>query len=144
MTISNIFSIRFVRFIFTGGINTIVTYALFLFLAHYIHYEVAYLVAYASGIVGSYVMNTYLVFRRPPTGYTALGFLAIYGVQYLYGSALLWVLIDVAGLERHVAAAILVVSSAVLSYLLLRVLFRLPKGNQTNKSELRLRSGIYR
>jgi putative flippase GtrA len=83
----------FGRFLASGGFNTLATWLLYVALLPWLKYRVSYTLAYASGIALAYVMNRYLVFRRPGGRAGPLLVTFIYAGQYLLGLALVvvWV-----------------------------------------------------
>ena len=85
-------SMALLRFIVVGGINTAVTFVLFMSLSLVLPVPAAYTVTYALGIVLSYALNSLFVFRTELSLRTALRFPLVYVVQYLYGLALITVL----------------------------------------------------
>ncbi|MGB9179750.1 MAG: GtrA family protein, partial [Pyrinomonadaceae bacterium] len=54
----------FYRFVFWGAINTLVGYALYLFLLLLLPYLIAYSVAYVFGVFFSYYLNSKFVFKQ--------------------------------------------------------------------------------
>jgi putative flippase GtrA len=89
-----------VRFLVAGGINTAITYALYLVLLP-LGYEVAYAIAYAAGIVISYLLNARFVFRTPLRFRDFLKFPLIYVVQYATGALALWLLVEHGGIAEE-------------------------------------------
>jgi putative flippase GtrA len=110
----------FFRFAVGGGINTLLTYLLFLLLAAFMPYPIAYTITYAVGIALSYVINAFFVFRSGHDWKAMVRFPLAYAVQYLWGLALLWLLIDAFAMPRAIAMLAVIVTSTVLSYLLIK------------------------
>lgn len=54
---------RFFRFIVSGGLNTAITYGIYLALLQLMPYQFSYTIAYVSGITISYVLSRSYVFR---------------------------------------------------------------------------------
>jgi putative flippase GtrA len=117
-------SSEFIRFLIGGGINTAVTYALFLALSSVTRTTVAYSITYIVGIGLSYAINVSMVFRRRPSLATAVVYPAVYGVQYLYGLLVLSILIDRYGVSKQVAMLVVIVTSIPLTFVLTRLLLR--------------------
>jgi putative flippase GtrA len=115
---------QFIRFLLGGGINTAVTYVLFLVLSEFMHHAVAYSIVYITGIVLSYVINARLVFRSAPSARTIVAYPLIYGVQYVYGLAALSLLIDRLALPREIAMLIVIGTSVPLTFVSTRALLR--------------------
>ena len=56
---SNVSIASAVRFLASGGLNTLVTYIAYLVLLHWLPYQQSYSIAFASGIALAYVLNRY-------------------------------------------------------------------------------------
>jgi putative flippase GtrA len=95
--------LQFLRFLVTGGINTALTYVLYLLLLPLFGYLVAYSVAYVIGIVLSYWLNSAFVFRQPMNWGSLVRFPLVYVVQYLLTGALLWLFVDTLGVDERLA-----------------------------------------
>jgi putative flippase GtrA len=115
---------QFLRFLVGGGINTAVTYVLFLVLASFMRTTVAYTVTYVFGIALSYAINVLLVFRRRPSVATAAAYPAVYVLQYMYGVLMLSLLIDRFGISKQVAMLVVIVTSIPLTFAATRLLLR--------------------
>jgi putative flippase GtrA len=115
---------QFVRFVLGGGINTLLTYGLFLLLSSAMSVPVAYTITYVVGIALAYAINLMLVFKSRPSFRTAAAFPAIYGVQYLYGLCLISLLIDRLGMSRQVAMLVVIITSIPLTFVLTRLLLQ--------------------
>jgi putative flippase GtrA len=110
----------FFRFVVGGGINTLLTYLLFLLLAAFMPYAIAYTITYAFGIALSYVINAFFVFDTGHDWKAMVRFPVAYAVQYLWGLALLFLLIDVLTMPRAIAMLVVIATGTVLSYLLIK------------------------
>jgi putative flippase GtrA len=110
----------FFRFVIGGGINTLLTYLLFLLLAAFTPYAIAYTITYVLGIALSYVINVFFVFRTGHDWKAMARFPAAYAVQYVFGLALLAALIDLILIPREIAMLIVIAASTVVSYVLIR------------------------
>ena len=82
------------RFLLGGVLNTVVGYGCYLLLLRWMHYELAYAIAYVLGIGVSYAFSTAFVFRQPMRWRSALYFPLVYLLQFLISFVLLKVLID--------------------------------------------------
>src|SRR5438067_1881895 len=83
---------EWLRFVLVGGVNTGVTFVLFLALCWVMPAPAAYTVTYIAGIGLSYLLNSLFVFQTDISVRTALRFPLVYVVQYLYGLAVVSVL----------------------------------------------------
>jgi putative flippase GtrA len=94
---------RWLRFLISGGLNTGLTYALYLALNQLIPYQAAYLVAYATGIVISYLLNARFVFRVSVSFRGLLAFPLVYVVQFLVSASLLALFVELDWLSETIA-----------------------------------------
>jgi putative flippase GtrA len=95
--------LQFVRFIVSGAANTGITYLLYLLLLPLLGYLTAYSAAYVIGVVLSYWLNSVFVFRQPMSWRTLLRFPLVYVVQFTLTGALLWLFVDVLGIDERFA-----------------------------------------
>ena len=123
-------SSRFLRFIVSGGVNTAITYGIYLVLLQIVTYEISYSIAYVSGIAISYALNRSFVFRSYNGLRSILLFPLVYVVQYAFGMLLLWLWVEMAGLSDKIAPLIVVAVTLPLTYVLSRFVF---VGNGSNK-----------
>ncbi len=89
---------EFLRFLIVGGLQTALSYGIFLLLNLFLPYPVAYSIAYGCGIFISYFLNVLFVFRENISLASFLKFPLVYVIQYLLGLALLWLFVDRLGL----------------------------------------------
>jgi len=113
-----------VRFLLSGGINTVATYAIYLLLVQFLHYQVAYTVTYLIGIALGYALNVFWVFRSAPNVRSAIGYPLVYLAQYGLGIGLLWIFVDVLNIDQRIAPALVIVITLPIMYTLSRLVFR--------------------
>lgn len=113
----------FLRFLFAGGLNTLLTYVLYLVLMQFMPYWAAYSISFAAGIVLAYVMNRLFVFGQHRGAISVIGLPAVYGIQYLTGMFLLWLWVAVAGLDARLGPLVVVAATVPLTFVLTRYLF---------------------
>ena len=108
----------FVRFVLAGALNTAATWGLFEVLRHALPHLLAYSLTYVIGIGIAYVLNTRFVFRTGASLRSALRFPLVYVGQYLYGLAVMWLLVInglayllYGALSRHFARDLLPLSA---------------------------------
>jgi putative flippase GtrA len=75
----------FLRFVFTGAVNTLLTGALLLVIAGWIDVDVAYTIVYVLGLAFTTVVSARYVFRTELRSGNALRFVAWYLCVYLIG-----------------------------------------------------------
>jgi len=106
-----------VRFLASGGFNTLVTYLAYLVLLHWLPYRQSYSMAFASGIALAYVLNRYYVFRQPAGKLGPVYVAMIYTGQYLLGLLIVSAWVDWLGGSPEAAPLVAVVISLPLTYL---------------------------
>ena len=119
---------RFVRFLITGGLNTIVTYLLYLMLLRIVPYQISYTISYVTGIVLSYLLSRHFVFRTHQGFKTVFLFPLVYVAQYVLGLLLLWLWTDAAGLNPQLGPLAVIAITVPMTYFLSRLTFS-GKGN---------------
>lgn len=115
--------VAFLRFLIAGGVNTMLTYGLYLGLLRWLPYVWAYSLTYVMGIAFGYLMNAKWVFQRPPSLRTATVYPLIYGIHYSVGLTLLWLLVELVKVPKEIAPLIVVTVSLPLMYVLTRTIF---------------------
>lgn len=113
----------FLRFLLSGGLNTLLTYALYLTLFAFVPYWAAYSIAFVAGIMLAYVLNRHFVFRRHRGTLSWLGMPLVYGIQYGFGLLLLWLWVEVAGFDARLGPLAVVAATVPLTFVLSRFLF---------------------
>ena len=107
---------RFVRFVFFGGVNTVATYCIYLLLSMLIHYQAAYLIAYISGIGLAYLLNLFFVFDAQSSSKKILSYPIIYIVQYLLGALLMYLILKKLNFSNFLAPLIVAILLMPISY----------------------------
>lgn len=113
----------FVRFLVSGGVNTLVTYGLYLLLMLFLPYWGAYSIAFALGILLAYVLNRLFVFGQHRGTVSVLGLPLVYAAQYGAGIVLLWLWVSVAGLSAALGPLVVIAITTPLTFLLTRCIF---------------------
>jgi putative flippase GtrA len=120
---------RIASFVIGGALNTGVTYLIYLTLHLVLSYQVAYLLAYAAGVVFSYVFNSSIVFHRSMSWRGLLAFPAVYVVQYLVSAGVLALFVESFGVPAWWAPLLVSFLMLPLTYSLMR--FVLKRFNRT-------------
>ena len=84
---------EFTRFLLVGATNTLFSYLLYLILLKFLPYIVAYTFSYCAGIVLSYFLNVFFVFKKNVSIASFLKFPVVYAIQYALGALVLWLLV---------------------------------------------------
>ena len=113
-----------VRFLASGGVNTLLTWGVYYLLLNILSYRWSYTVAYALGIALAYVLYRFYVFRRSGGRAAPLWVALIYLLQYLMGLALVSLWVQLLGAPVALAPLFAVAVSLPLTYLLNRWVFR--------------------
>ena len=121
---------QFARFVLVGAINTGVSYVVFLAASLAAGYQLAYLVAYAAGIVSAYALNTRFVFRTSPSFVTAAAYPLVYAIQYLAGALVLHVAIEGFAIAPRRAALLALLLTVPISFALNRLVLNIGKSAQ--------------
>lgn len=81
------------RFLISGGLNTLLTWAAYVLLLQVMPYHLSYTVAYGFGVLLAYIFFRYYVFRRSGGGNGLFWVFCVYMLQYLLGLTLVnvWV-----------------------------------------------------
>jgi putative flippase GtrA len=99
---------EFGRYLIVGGVNTFLTYAIYLGGLKFTTYRLAYSVSFVCGILFSYLFNAQFVFRKQLRVVKALQFSMVYVGQYFVGLGLLLVLVEVVHLNKKFAPILLI------------------------------------
>jgi putative flippase GtrA len=113
---------RFVSFVFVGGLNTGVTYLLYLLLSNVTHYQIAYLIAYLTGIVLAYLLNLRFVFNAQSSLKKMLRYPFIYVIQYLLGAGLMYVMLELLNLPNVLAPLLVTLLLLPISYYMNKII----------------------
>lgn len=80
----------FVRFLISGGVNTLGTYLLYLGLLHLMPYWLSYAIAFVCGIGLAYLLNRFFVFGAPRSERKAALLPLVYLAQYGVGALVVY------------------------------------------------------
>lgn len=109
---------RWLRFIIGGGINTAFTYGAYLGMNLVLDYQLAFLIAYAIGVVFAYWFNAVVVFRVPLTWKGLFSYPLVYVIQYGASALLLAVLVEVAGVSEILGPLLVAIGMIPLTYVM--------------------------
>ncbi len=110
---------RFAKFLLVGGINTALTYALYLALLHWqVSYQIAYSISFVLGIVIAFVLQTRFVFDAKANIRNAVVYPIVYSAQYLFGLLVITIAVRFFAVPKPYALAISILLSVPLMYLL--------------------------
>lgn len=116
--IKKLFALKEFRFLITGGINTIVgygSYTLFVFLGT--QYLIANIFSTIIGTINSYFWNKYFTFKSPKKSFSeVIRFCTVYGISFLIGLLLLYILVDILNINSYIAGFINLIFTTLISY----------------------------
>ena len=119
---------RFVRFLLTGGLNTAVTYGVYLLLLGPIGYRWAYVASFVFGIGLSYAMLRWFVFQNAGRKHAWAMVAATQVGQFVVGLAVVELWAGVLGWPKALAALASVAVCVPLTYAVHRWVFRPERG----------------
>jgi putative flippase GtrA len=113
-----------VAFLIGGGLNSALSYGVYLLLVLFMDYQEAYLLAYLLGIASSYWINSVFVFHAPLSMAGLMKFPLVHIVQYTASAGLLWVLVEWADVSSTIAPLLVTVTLVPVSFFLSRMVLR--------------------
>lgn len=114
---------RGLRFLVAGGLNTAVTYLMYLGLLRVTSYQVSYAIAFTCGIAISYALGRVFVFRTHRGYRSALMLPLVYLIQYVAGAAVVWAWVTLLHQHPMLAPAVSILVTLPLTYLLSKLAF---------------------
>ena len=131
--VKKFWSVRFFRFLFVGGINTLFGYLVYsAFILLGLHFSIASFLSTVMGIVFNFFTTGNIVFRNKNPK-LIIRFFGVYGVTYLINLGLLKIF-DLMHMNMVLAGGIILLPMAVVSYFLNRT-FVFTKKTSELKSE---------
>ena len=116
--IKELFNIQQIRFLFVGGLNTIVgygTYALLLMMDF--NYLLANTIGTIVGIIHSYIWNRKFTFKSNSNIKKEIPkFIFVYLISYLIGLLNLYILVKKIGINEYMAGIINIVTTTLISW----------------------------
>lgn len=115
---------EFLKFVVSGGVNTLVTYLVYLLLLLFLNYSLSYTVSYVSGIFLSYYLSTVFVFKEKVSLIKFLKYPVVYLTQYLINILMLYVLVEHLGLSTKIVPLIVIVVTIPVTYVLSKLIIK--------------------
>jgi len=116
--INNLKIKQWIRFLVGGGINTAFTYGIYLILMLFVHYQIAYLIAYIVGVVFAYWFNAVIVFKVPLSWKGLFSYPIIYIIQYTISAFLLKIFVETLQIDKIFAPLMIIIIMIPLTYVL--------------------------
>lgn len=115
---------EFLRFVFVGGINTGATYIFYLVLLIFFDYSVSYTISYVAGILISFYLNTFFVFKEKVSFKKFLQFPLVYLVQYLINLLMILVFVELFNVSKQIVPLIVIVITIPITFVLSKLIIR--------------------
>lgn len=114
------------RFLIAGGLNTALTFGIYVGLKSVLSYQIAYFISWSCGIFIAWLMNSWFVFSSRVSLRSFLRFPLVYLVQYVLGAVLLELFAGVLGLSKTWSPLLVIAMTLPLTFLMTR--FALTRG----------------
>ncbi len=116
--VKRLFSDKRIRFLFVGGINTVVGYGTYaLFIALGLNPYLATTFSTIIGVINSYFWNKYFTFRQPRKSLAeVLRFATVYAVGYGANLGLVYIFVDRMGMNSYLSGVLCLFVTTILSY----------------------------
>lgn len=112
-----------IRFLMAGGLNTVITYLIYLIALHPLGYAYAYTLSYVSGLLLAYTLNRKFVFRSH-RGWVSFWLMpAVYLAQYALGLGIVWLWVEQLGWRPEPAPLIAIACSLPITFVMSKWLF---------------------
>lgn len=117
-------STEVVRFIVGGGVNTLLSYAIYWLLLLWLSYPYAYTVSYAAAILTGFAINTHFVFRTEWSWRKLAAFPLIQLLNYGLGLGTVTVSVKYLGIDARLAPIVATAVVLPITFVLTRTLMR--------------------
>ena len=114
----------FLKFLLSGGVNTLITYIIYLVLLNYLPYGFSYSISFGVGIIIAYSLNRFFVFHTKGNANTVLLFPLVYVIQYLVGFMLVFLWVEMFNWHVFFAPLAATLVTIPLTYILTRWVFK--------------------
>lgn len=116
--IKKIFSYQPIRFLFVGGLNTLVGYGVYALLVYLgVNYLIANTISTIIGVAHSYLWNRFFTFKSKNKALKEITkFVSVYIVSYLIGMCTLFIFKDKLNISAYLAGLINLVITTLISY----------------------------
>lgn len=114
------------RFLIGGGLNTLLSYAIYWILLPWMPYAWAYTASYALAILSGFAINTWFVFRTRWRWRRLAAFPLVHLANYLVSLLIVWIAISLLGVPAQIAPILATVVVLPLNFALTRKLIHGP------------------
>ena len=114
-----------VRFLFAGGLNTLLSYLVYLLLNMVVSYQVAYALSWLFGLLFIVIFYPSKVFIGSENSWKKIALLVLqYVFVFVCGLQCLMLMVSYLGLSEALAALFTMVFTTGLNFILMRLLYR--------------------
>lgn len=124
---------EFTKFILTGAINTLITYTIYLILIPVIPYKIAYSIGYVCGVMVSFFLNTFFVFKAKATLKKFFRFPIVYIFQYILNIVFLYITVEKFSVNKKYAPIVVIILSIPITFILSRLIIKDKPANLNSK-----------
>ena len=116
--IKKVFSYQGIRFLFVGGLNTIVGYGVYALLVYLnVNYLLANTISTVIGVAHSYLWNRFFTFKSKQKAIKEITkFVSVYIISYLIGMCTLYLFKDKLNISAYIAGLINLIITTLISY----------------------------
>jgi putative flippase GtrA len=114
------FNNELLRYIFIGGVNTILGYIIYSVFLLIVPYTIAYTTSYVAGIFISYTLTSLFVFHQHLSLRKAIQYPLIYIVQYILSITSLHIFVDLLHFDARFVPLIIIFYTVPVTYVLSR------------------------
>jgi putative flippase GtrA len=115
---------EFGRFLVAGAINAAFSFSLYFLFNLFVHYQLAYVLAFGGGILFSFWLNSRWVFRAAMNWKTFLAFPLVYLFQYGFGAVLLHILVETLGMSEWWSPLLVIALSVPVTFVMSRFVLK--------------------
>ena len=116
--IKNLLNKQEIRFLFVGGLNTIVGYGIYAILVYFqLNYLLANTISTLLGVAHSYLWNRFFTFKsKEKAGKELIKFISVYLLSYILGSFTLFFFKSILNISPYFAGLINLIFTTLISW----------------------------
>ncbi|MFV5991499.1 GtrA family protein [Streptomyces sp. NPDC056231] len=118
---------QMIRFALVGVVNTGTYYGCYLALLTRLPYLAAHVIAFASSMIGSFLLNSYFTYRTRPTWRKFLLFPLTNAANFTVTTGGVWLLVDLAGFSSRYAPLVAAVAAIPITFVVSRAIMLRPE-----------------
>lgn len=118
---------QMIRFALVGVVNTVTYYGSYLALLTRLPYLAAHVIAFASSMTGSFLLNSYFTYRTRPTWRKFLLFPLTNAANFVITTGGVWLLVDLVGFSSRYAPLVAAVAAIPITFVVSRAIMLRPE-----------------